>query len=149
MGEGKELLGGKFAANLSRVGEKDHYEYLVRWIHNPRERTRPFCPHEKRDLGPEDYAKKGVPFVFDLEHTTCPNDGHELQVQQMTVMPNLRLTIEEAQDIASYLVTMKHADASYPAAPFLDDPKLKEKGLRWVKHFGCAGCRHGPGYVHV
>ena len=140
VGEGEKALGGSFAANLSRVGEKDHFDYLVRWIHNPRERTRPFCPHEKRDLGPEDYAKKGLPYVFDLDHTVCPNDGHELQVQQMTVMPNLRLTWEEAQDIASYLLTLKRADASYPAAPYLDDPKMKEKGLAWVKHYGCAGC---------
>jgi mono/diheme cytochrome c family protein len=145
VGEGEKALGGSFAANLSRVGEKDHYDYLVRWIHNPRERTRPFCPHEKRDLGPEDYAKKGLPYVFDLEHTVCPNDGHELQVQQMTVMPNLRLTWEEAQDIASYLLTLKHADASYPAAAYLDDTTMKAKGLAWVKHFGCAGCHEIAG----
>lgn len=145
VGEGGDALGGTFAANLSRVGEKDHYDYLVRWIHNPRERTRPFCPHEKRDLGPEDYAKKGLPFVFDLDHTVCPNDGHELQVQQMTVMPNLRLTWEESQDIASYLMTLKRADASYPDAPYLDDPQMKQKGLAWVKHYGCAGCHEIAG----
>jgi mono/diheme cytochrome c family protein len=145
VGEGEKALGGSFAANLSRIGEKDHFDYLVRWIHNPRERTRPFCPHEKRDLGPEDYAKKGLPYVFDLEHTVCPNDGHELQVQQMTVMPNLRLTWEEAQDIASYLLTLKRADASYPPAPYLDDPAMKAKGLAWVKHFGCAGCHEIAG----
>jgi mono/diheme cytochrome c family protein len=145
VGEGGDALGGAFAANLSRVGEKDHYDYLVRWIRNPRERTRPFCPHEKRDLGPEDYAKKGLPFVFDLDHTVCPNDGHQLQVQQMTVMPNLRLTTEEAQDIASYLITLKRPDASYPAAPYLDDAKMKEKGLAWVKHYGCAGCHEIAG----
>jgi hypothetical protein len=145
VGEGSSTLGGSFAANLTRVGEKDNYEYLVRWIHNPRERTRPFCPHEKRDIGPEDYAKKGVPYVFDLDHTKCPNDGHELQVQQMTVMPNLRLTWEEAQDIASYLLTLKRSDATYPQAAYLDDPKLKEKGLFWVKHFGCAGCHEISG----
>ena len=51
------MMGGTFAANLSRVGEKDNYDYLVRWVHNPRERTRPYSPFEKRDLGPEDYAK--------------------------------------------------------------------------------------------
>jgi len=145
VGEGSSFLGGTFAANLTRVGEKDHYDYLVRWIHNPRERTRPFCTHEKRDLGPEDYAKKGLPFVFDLDHTTCPNDGHELQVQQMTVMPNLRLTVQEAQDIASYLITLKKADASYPAANYLDDPQQKAKGFALVKHFGCAGCHEIAG----
>jgi mono/diheme cytochrome c family protein len=145
VGEGSSALGGSFAANLTRVGEKDNYEYLVRWVHNPRERTRPFCPHEKKDIGPEDYAKKGLAYVFDLEHTKCPNDGHELQVQQMTVMPNLRLTWEEAQDIASYLLTLKKADATYPEAAHLDDPKMKEKGLFWVKHFGCAGCHEIAG----
>jgi len=145
VGEGSSLLGGSFAANLSRVGEKDNYEYLVRWVHNPRERTRPFCTHEKKDIGPEDYAKKGLPYVFDLDHTKCPNDGHELQVQQMTVMPNLRLTWEEAQDISSYLLTLKRSDASYPPAAYLDDPELKKKGVFWVKHFGCAGCHEISG----
>ena len=68
---------------------KANYDYFVRWIHNARERTRPYCPLEKKDIGPEDYAKNGLPYVFDLEHSTCPNDGHELQVQNMTVMPSL------------------------------------------------------------
>ena len=36
VGEGASLMGGTFAANLSRVGEKDNYDYLVRWVHNPR-----------------------------------------------------------------------------------------------------------------
>lgn len=140
MGEGAKALGGDFAANLSRVGEKDNYDYLVRWIHNPRERTRPYCAVEKRDLGPEDYAKKGVPYVFDLEHSQCPNDGSQLQVQQATVMPNLRLTFEEARDIASYLMQQKRASASYSPAAFMDDPKLKERGRFLVKNYGCAGC---------
>jgi len=140
IGEGKSQVGGDFAANLSRVGEKDNYDYLVRWIHNPRVRTRPYCSFEKRDLGPEDYAKKGLPFVFDLEHSTCPNDGHQLQVQQPTVMPSLRLTTEEARDIASYVMTQKRSGASYPAAPYLDDPKLKRTGFDLVRYYGCAGC---------
>jgi cytochrome c2 len=52
IGEGDNRQGGEFAANLSRLGEKANYDYIVRWIHNPRERTRPYCPSEKRDLGP-------------------------------------------------------------------------------------------------
>ena len=87
-----QMQGGAFAANLTRVGEKANYDYLVRWVHNARQRTRPYCLYEKKDIGPEDYAKKGLPFVFDLQHSKCPNDGHELQVQNMTVMPSLRLT---------------------------------------------------------
>ena len=125
MGEGNEKQGGTFAANLSRVGEKDNYDYLVRWIHNPRERTLPYCPFEKRDLTADDYKKKGLPFVFDMDHDKCPNDGHQLQVEQMTPMPSLRLTIEEARDIASYLMTRKHDGATYAAADYMDDPKLK------------------------
>ena len=146
IGEGPNLVGGDFAANLSRVGEKDNYDYLVRWILNPRVRTRPYSPLEKKDLGPEDYAKHDLPFVFDLDHSRSPNDGHELVVQQMTVMPSLRLTVDEARDIASFLLTQKHADASYAAADFMEDPKLKAHGRELIQHYGCAGCHEISGF---
>ena len=147
MGEGDQMQGGTFAANLTRVGEKANYDYLVRWIHNARERTRPYCPFEKKDIGPEDYAKKGLPYKFDLEHSQCPNDGHELQVQNMTVMPSLRLSLEDAQDIASYLITQKKQEpSSYPEAAFMDDPKLKDDGKKWIRHYGCAGCHEISGF---
>ena len=140
MGEGSQKQGGTFAANLSRVGEKDNYDYLVRWVHNPRQRTLPYCPFEKKDLTAEDYKRAGQPFVFDLDHSKCPNDGHELLVMQMTPMPSLRLSEEEARDIASYLETRKHPDAKYASADYLDDPKLKARGLFLVRFYGCAGC---------
>jgi cytochrome c551/c552 len=146
MGEGDQLVGGSFAANLTRVGEKDNYDYLVRWVHNARERTRPYCMYEKKDIGPEDYRRKGLPYVFDLEHTRCPNDGHELQVQNMTVMPSLRLSPEDAEDVASYLVTLKKQEPSaYPDAAFMDDPKRKEEGKKWIRHYGCSGCHEISG----
>ena len=145
IGEGPNLVGGDFAANLSRVGEKDNYDYLVRWIMNPRLRTRPYSPYEKKDLGPEDYAKHDLPFVFDLDHSRSPNDGHELVVQQMTVMPSLRLTVDDARDIASFLLTQKHADATYEPADFMDDPKLKDQGKALIQHYGCAGCHEISG----
>lgn len=146
IGEGDQLQGGTFAANLSRVGEKDNFDYLVRWVHNARERTRPYCLYEKKDIGPEDYAKKGLPFVFDLGHSRCPNDGHELQVQNMTVMPSLRLSPQDADDVASYLITLRRQEPSaYPPAPFMDDPKLKDEGKKWIRHFGCAGCHEISG----
>ncbi len=138
-------MGGNFAANLSRVGEKENYDYMVRWILNPRQRTRPYCPYEKRDLGPEDYARHGLPYVFDLDHSRCPNDGHELVVQQPTVMPSLRLSVDDARDIASYLMTQKHANTTYAAARFMDDPALKAEGQNLVKHFGCASCHEISG----
>ena len=147
IGEGDQMQGGTFAANLSRVGEKANYDYLVRWIHNARERTRPYCPYEKKDIGPEDYAKKGLPYQFDLEHSRCPNDGHELQVQNMTVMPSLRLSEDDAQDIASYLMTEKKGEPSaYAQASYMDDPELKEEGKTWIRHYGCAGCHEISGF---
>jgi len=146
IGEGDQLQGGTFAANLTRVGEKDNYDYLVRWVHNARERTRPYCPYEKKDIGPEDFKKKGLPFVFDLDHSRCPNDGHELQVQNMTVMPSLRLAPQDAEDVASYLITLKKQQpSSYADASFMDDPNLKNEGKKWVRHFGCAGCHEISG----
>jgi len=146
IGEGDQLQGGTFAANLTRVGEKANYDYLVRWVHNARERTRPYCPLERKDIGPEDYKKKGLPFTFDLEHSRCPNDGHELQVQNMTVMPSLRLSPQDAEDVASYLVTLKKQEpSSYTDASFMDDPNLKDEGKKWVRHFGCAGCHEISG----
>lgn len=147
IGEGNQMQGGTFAANLSREGEKANFEYLVRWIHNARQRTRPYCPYEKKDIGPEDYAKKGLPYVFDLQHSKCPNDGHELQVQNMTVMPSLRLTEQDAADIASYLLTQKAQEpSSYPEAAFMTDPNLKEEGKKWIRHYGCAGCHEIAGF---
>ena len=146
IGEGSEVRGGTFAANLSRVGEKASYDYLVRWVHNARERTRPYCIYEKKDIGPEDYAKHGKPYIFDLDHTRCPNDGHELQVQNMTVMPSLRLSPEDAQDVASFLITQKRKNPSdYADASFMDDASLKPEGAKWIRHFGCAGCHEIPG----
>ncbi len=144
IGDGSEQTGGTFAANLTRVGEKANYNYLVRWIHNPRERTLPYCPKEKRDLAPEDYARHNLPFVFDLDHSRCPNDGAEMVVQQLTAMPSLRLTWEEARDIASYL-TQQKKPASYPDASFMDDPKLKDRGRALVRNYGCADCHEIAG----
>jgi cbb3-type cytochrome oxidase cytochrome c subunit len=146
IGEGDQMQGGTFAANLTRVGEKDSYDYLVRWVHNPRERTRPYCPFENKDIGPDDYKKRGLPYAFDLDHSKCPNDGHELQVQNMTVMPSLRLSPQDAEDVASYLVTLKKQEpSSYADASFMDDTSLKDEGKKWIRHFGCAGCHEISG----
>jgi cytochrome c551/c552 len=146
VGEGSNAAGGWWAANLSRVGEKVNYDYLVRWIHDPRDRLAPYCPFEKRDLTPDDYKKHGLPFVFDLDHTKCPNDGHELLVEQMTPMPNLRLSWQESRDIAMYLMTLKEKEpSSYAAAAYLNDPKLKAQGAKIVERYGCAGCHEIAG----
>lgn len=146
IGEGEQKIGGEFAANLTKIGQKENYEYVVRWVHNPRERWAPYCPKEKRDLTPEDYAKNGKEFVFDtVKHTRCPNDGAELQVQNMTVMPNFRLADPDARDIATYLVSLAPA-AQYPDASYMDDTRLFEKGKSLVKQYGCAGCHEIRGF---
>ena len=49
IGEGDSRIGGAFAANLSRVGEKMNYDYMVRWILDPSEVTPdPDVPDEMR-----------------------------------------------------------------------------------------------------
>jgi cbb3-type cytochrome oxidase cytochrome c subunit len=145
MGEGNQREGGDFAANLTRIGEKTNHNYLVRWIQNPRERTAPYSPSERRDLTEEDYKKAGVPFVFDRAHSRSPIDGSELVVENMTVMPDLRLSVEETRDIASYLMSQKRDNAQYPNADYMDDPKLKARGQFLVRHYGCAGCHEIAG----
>ncbi|PWT94033.1 MAG: hypothetical protein C5B55_03405 [Blastocatellia bacterium] len=146
IGEGDSVIGGTFAANLQKVGEKANFDYIVRWIHNPRERYAPYCPKEKRDLTPEDYAKHNLPYVFDTElHSRCPNDGAELQVQNMTVMPNFRLSEQDARDIATYLFSLS-SPPSYADASFMDDPAMKEKGRLLIKQYGCAGCHEIKGF---
>lgn len=145
IGEGSQKTGGDVAANLSRTGEKANYDYIVRWIHNPRVRTEPYCPFEHKDIGPADYAKHNLPYVFDEEHSKCPNDGHELVVQQQTIMPDFRLSWQEARDIASFLMTQKDSSAHYDPAPFVNDTSLYSKGEALVEHYGCAGCHEISG----
>jgi len=146
IGDAESPIGGDFAANLQRVGEKSNFEYIVRWIHNPRERWTPYCPKEKRDLTPEDYSKANKQYVFDTElNSTCPNDGAELQVQNMTVMPNFRLSDADARDIATYLFSLS-APPSYPDASFMDDASLKPRGQALIKQYGCAGCHEIKGF---
>jgi hypothetical protein len=146
IGEEDNKMGGTFAANLTKVGEKDNYDYIVRWIYNPRERWAPYCPKEHRDLTPEDYSKHGLPFLFDTElHSKCPNDGAELQVQNMTVMPNLRLAEQDARDIATYLFSLSSPAAAADTS-YMDDPKLAEEGKAEIKQYGCAGCHEIKGF---
>jgi cbb3-type cytochrome oxidase cytochrome c subunit len=146
IGENDQKVGGTFAANLERVGQKASYDYIVRWIYNPRVRMAPYCPKEKRDLTRKDYEDKGLPFVFDSGlHSKCPNDGAELQVQNMTVMPNFRLSLQDSRDIATYLFSRSNS-AQYPDAPYMDDPKLKQVGKDLVKQYGCAGCHEIRGF---
>ncbi len=140
VGEGEDAMGGTFAANLSRVGEKANYDYLARWVHNPRERTLPYDPVLQRDVTREDYEGRGLPFQFDLDNNKSPLGDHSLQVQNETVMPSLRLTWDESRDVASYLMTLKREDVEYEPTPFMEDSQLFDRGRFLARHYGCAGC---------
>jgi cytochrome c551/c552 len=142
---GNQVIGGDFAANLSRVGEKDNYEYVVRWVHNPRQRLAPYSPSLKRDLTPTDYKAKSLPFVFDDEHSKSPVDGRELLIQNMTPMPNFRLSEDDARDIATFLTSLKRPGINYPSASYLDDTSRKADGEKLVRRYGCAGCHEIKG----
>ncbi|HKS41100.1 MAG TPA: cytochrome c, partial [Blastocatellia bacterium] len=138
-------IGGDFAADLSRVGEKANYEYIVRWVHNPRQRLAPYSPSQKRDLTPADYKAKNLPFVFDDEHSKSPVDGRELQIQNMTVMPNFRLSEQDARDIASFLMSQKHTELQYPDTSYMNDTTLADQGKVLAQRYGCAGCHEIKG----
>ncbi len=60
------------------------------------------------------------------------------------VMPNLRLSVSDAQDIATFLVSQSQGTRWEPT-PQLDDPKLAEEGAALVRHYGCAGCHEIAG----
>ena len=84
--------------------------------------------------------------MFDTElHSRCPNDGAELQVQNMTVMPNFRLSETDARDIATYLFSLS-SPPQYAEASFIDDPQLKVRGQALIKQYGCAGCHEIKGF---
>lgn len=61
-----------------------------------------------------------------------------------TQMPNLRLSDQEAADIAAYLMTYKNGK-SLPeeynkTLPDLNDPQLIADGKALIRNFGCHGC---------
>lgn len=136
--------GGTFAADLTRIGEKASYDYLAHWVHDPRERTLPYCQVCQKDITANDYAQTGRTFHFSVDDSLCPICKSEMQVQNQTVMPSLRLTRQEARDIASYLMTLK-TDATYEQAAYLDDPALFQEGKRLAAHYGCLGCHEIAG----
>lgn len=144
---GDEVIGNTFAANLTRVGEKAKYDYLVRWVSNPKKKTLPYSMDLKKDLTEDDFKKAGVPFEFETPNPKWPKEWGTLLTHQMTVMPNLRLSDADARDIASWLVTQKGEGASYPDAAIVTNATAAdiEEGRKLVKHYGCAGCHEIAG----
>ena len=146
VGEGDAQIGNDFAANLSRMGEKANFDYIVHWVQHPRNRLAPYSPDQKRDLVPADYTAKGLPYQWDLENAKDPSTGGDLVAHNFTVMPSLRLSDSDARDIATYLLTMK-TDKEYEPVDWMSNatPELLKKGEFWTKHFGCTGCHEISG----
>jgi len=96
--------GRKFGPDLSGIGSKTHFQWLVRWIKDPKS-----------------YDPK-------------------------TPMPNFRLTEEQAQDIAAYLMTLKWdgAEKILGLEEKIKDPDLAEQGKKLIRNYGCYGCHTIP-----
>jgi mono/diheme cytochrome c family protein len=103
---GGKWIGGEFGPELSRMGEKASYDYIVEWV-------------------------KDTP--------------------DWSLMPNLRLTLDEAQHIAAYLMTHKDEEDAVADADYshLTDTSLREHGDMLIRHFGCAGCHDIAGFENV
>src|SRR6185503_5952412 len=72
-------------------------------------------------------------------------DGRELLIQNMTVMPNFRLSDQDARDVATFLMQQKRSGIQYRDASYLNDGSLKTEGERLVRRYGCAGCHEIKG----
>jgi mono/diheme cytochrome c family protein len=94
--------GGQFAPNLTNIGEKARYDYLVSWIADPKK--------------------------------------HQPQGR----MPSLRLSEEEAKEIASYLTTLRTKEPGGEQVDF-SDPQRAQAGFALVARYGCFGCHRIKG----
>jgi mono/diheme cytochrome c family protein len=57
-----------------------------------------------------------------------------------TMMPNLRLTDQEAKDIVAYISTLKDDRQFEQKTLALDNPDMIKKGDKLIRDYGCAGC---------
>lgn len=92
------------------------------------------------DIGP-DLATVGLKSSEEWIYDWVKNPKH---FSPETQMPNLRLSDQEAADIAAYLKTLS-AGKSLPAGytttlPDLNDTALISEGKALVRNFGCHGC---------
>jgi len=64
--------------------------------------------------------------------------GAELQVQNMTVMPNFRLSETDARDIATYLFRCRRHRNTTTRRLWI--VRNSRQGHALIKQYGCAGC---------
>jgi hypothetical protein len=121
--DGKKV-GKGWAANLSAVGDKKTYEWMFRWIKDPQHRIVPYSVRTGKDLTAAEAAQE---------------DPATLVWRQPTRMPSLRLSDDDARDIATYLVSLR-SDRKWPEAPWLAEKERFARGRDLVVYSGCAGC---------
>lgn len=63
------------------------------------------------------------------------------KLQPDSKMPNLRLSDEQASDIAAYLSTLRETETP-PMPEWINDETLAAKGEKLIKHYGCFGCHN-------
>ncbi len=127
IGRGDEWLGSRIAGNLSWLGEKNRFEYVVRWVMDPRHRLVPYSPALGKDVSA----------------SAVPADAGPLVTTQHTIMPNFRLSETEARNVATFLLEgrfSRREGVEYEPAPWLEEKERFERGKRLVLFQGCAGC---------
>ena len=92
IGEGANAVGGTFAANLSRVGEKENYDYLVRWVHNPRQRSASLLPVRKERSRPGRLRQAQSALRLRSRSLALPERRPRTRRSAADVMPSLRLS---------------------------------------------------------
>ncbi|MCG3134147.1 MAG: hypothetical protein HMLKMBBP_01434 [Planctomycetes bacterium] len=122
--EGGKAVGGDRAANLDHLADKGRADYVYRWIKDPRHRLAAWSPSKGRDLTPAEAAAE---------------DPASLVWTQHTIMPDFRLSDEEARDVTAYLMSSKSGRFEQPA-PWLDDAERAKRGKPLAQALGCAGC---------
>ena len=96
-----DVIGNDFAANLTRVGEKAKFDYLVRWVAGPEAEDAAVLVRAQARPEARGLRDGGVPFEFEHTNPAWPKEWGTVLTHQMTVMPNLRLSPTDARDIAT------------------------------------------------
>jgi len=119
-----------FAANLhARRAKKDSYDYLaVGSTTRATNALRPYCPYEKKDIGPE-ITKEGPPVPIRSRAQPLPERRPRTRSPEHDGDAQPCASPEDAQDVASYLITLeKNRSLLLRRCFFHDDRFEKTKG---------------------
>ena len=111
----------------------------------------PIVPHpgsETRAVGPK-LARIGEKTNYQWLYNWVRDPG---RLWHDTKMPSLRLTRQEAADVAAYLMTLTTGVEYETPALYNDPDALKaeaEKGRKLIGYYGCFGCHDIPGFENA